>query len=116
MASITVQGKTWKLALTMGVLEDLEESGANLQELLQEIQQGRTGPLNYLTLCMIRGAAEHPEQIPADLVRKFPPSARADMLIACGEAFADGMRSELAEDSVRDPVLEELEKKEGPDA
>ena len=116
MASITVNGRTWKLAFNMGVWEDLEESGVNPQELLQEIQQGKTGALNYLTLCMIRGAAEHPEQIPADLVRKFPPSARADMMMACVEAFTEGMRIEGSDDAVRDPTLEEIEKKEAPDA
>lgn len=117
-AMLTIGDEDRKLVFSMGVLADMEDAGYNPQKLVEEITSGgNTGQLLYLTwLLLAAGRTADQREISLDELRQLPPYTRMKLIAACLEAVREGFVIEATEDEVRDPVLEELEKKRDPDA
>lgn len=117
-AEIKIGGEKRRLLMTMGAMADLEEAGYNVREMLDDITSGgKTAPLIFLTWVLLREGAEPGQrEIDLDELRKLPPKQRLTLMLACVAAMRDGFQMESGNDDTRDPVLEEIEKKDGPDA
>ena len=117
-AEIEIGGEKRRLLMTMGAMADLEEAGYNVREMLDDITSGgKTGPLLFLTWVLLREGAE-PGQREIDLeeLRRLPPRQRMGLMLGCVAAMREGFQMESGSEGTRDPVLEEIEKKDGPDA
>lgn len=117
-AEIEIGGEKRRLLMTMGAMADLEEAGYNVREMLDDITTGgKTGPLLFLTWVLLREGAE-PGQREIDLeeLRRLPPRQRMGLMLGCVAAMREGFQMESGNEGTRDPVLEEIEKKDGPDA
>lgn len=117
-AEIEIGGEKRRLLMTMGAMADLEDAGYNVREMLDDITTGgKTGPLLFLTWVLLREGAE-PGQREIDLeeLRRLPPRQRTGLMLGCVAAMRDGFQMESSNEGTRDPVLEEIEKKDGPDA
>jgi len=116
---IELFGEKRRMLMTMGVLADLEEGGyADVRGLLDEITAGgKTAPLLYLAWVLLREGAEPGQKdISIDDLRRLPPVMRVPLVLACVAAMREGFRMESGNEGTRDPVLEEIEKKDEPDA
>lgn len=113
-AMLKIGDEERKLEYSVGVLADLEDAGYDPQKMMEDITTGgKTGPLLYLLwLLLAEGRKDGQREISFDEVRHLPPYRRSEMIIACVEATKAGFVMETSDDDeVRDPVLEEIEKK-----
>lgn len=117
-AMLTIKGEERKLVFDMGVLADVEEAGYNAQELVEGITKaGSTGQMLYLAWLMLAAGKEQDQRdIDLDELRRLPPYMRMEILAAVLEGVREGFVMESSSDEVRDPVLEEIEKKRDQDA
>ena len=115
---IEIGGENRRMVFTLGTLADLEEGGYEPGKIVQDIANGgQTAPLLYLSWLMLReGAAAGQKDITIDDLRRQPPRFRLPLMAACLEAVREGFEMESKDEGTRDPVLEEIEKKDGPDA
>lgn len=115
---ISIGGETRKLQMTMGALADLEDAGYEIRQLLDDVTAGgKTGPLIYLAWTLLReGAEDGQREITIEELRKLSPRQKMPLAVACVAAVRDGFAMESSDDGVHDPVLEEIEKKDEPDA
>ena len=111
--TLTIGDEERRLEYSMGVLGDLEEAGYDPQQVMEDITTGgKTGPLLFLTWLLVNEGKEAGQrEISYDEIRHLPPYRRTDLIVACVMATRDGFAMETTTDEVRDPVLDELEKK-----
>lgn len=116
---VEICGEKRRLTMTMGALADLEEGGyGDVRALLDDITAcGKTAPLLYLAWVLLReGAEAGQKEISIDDLRRLPPKLRLPLVVACVAAMREGFQMESGNEGTRDPVLEEIEKKDEPDA
>jgi len=116
---IEIGGEKRRLEMTMGALADLEEGGySDVRGLLDDVTAGgKTAPLLYLAWVLLREGAEPGQKdISIDDLRRLPPRMRIPLVVACVAAMREGFQMESGNEGTRDPVLEEIEKKDEPDA
>lgn len=116
---VEIGGEKRRMIMTMGALADLEEGGyGDVRALLDDITAGgKTAPLLYLAWVLLReGAEAGQKEISIDDLRRLPPKLRLPLVVACVAAMREGFQMESGNEGTRDPVLEEIEKKDEPDA
>lgn len=120
MYSITVDGREIPLRYTMPELADMEEAIGTMDNFRDLILHGKRRIRNMVAAIRIMGnsALTHAGQ-EADLTDEWildhmaPGSLRTYQIAVLG-AFTDGWKMETSEDTVRDPTLEEIERKKEP--
>lgn len=115
---ITLSGETRDLRMTMGTLADIEDAGYEIRSMIDDVTAGKTTPLLYLLWAMLRsGARPGQREITIEELRdNLMPYQRMEIVTAVLNAVRIGFVMESNQDEVRDPVLEEIEKKDAPDA
>lgn len=114
---IELFGEMRQLRMTMGTLADIEDAGFEIRSMIDDVTAGKTTPLLYLTWAMLRSGAQpgQKEITMEDLRDNLMPYQRVEIMTAVLDAVRKGFVMESNRDEVRDPVLEEIEKKETPD-
>lgn len=114
---IEICGETRDLKMTMGTLADIEDGGYEIRSMIDDVTAGKTSPLLYLLWAMLRsGAKPGQREISMEELRdNLQPYQRMEILTAVLTAVRIGFVMESTQDEIRDPVLEEIEKKETPD-
>ena len=122
MAKLTIDGVTAELVFDMASWEAMEEQVCLLSEFDEKLKgRGRLKTLREITAIFAAEGARlgKGEKMPAEWIREHMKPAEVGKVNAAVDlAIADGLRMETkkGEDAVVDPILEELEKKEGKDA
>ena len=116
--TITMLGEARDLKMTMGTLADIEDAGYEIRSMIDDVTAGKTTPLLYLLWAMLRsGARPGQREITIEELRdNLMPYQRMEIVTAVLNAVRIGFVMESNQDEVRDPVLEEIEKKDAPDA
>lgn len=118
--TVTIGGREIPLHYTMRELADMEEAIGTMDGFKELILQGQKRIRNMATSIRIMGnAGLRQDNRLADLTDEWvldhmEPAKLQGYQIAVLGAFTDGFRMETEEDKVRDPVLEELERKKEP--
>lgn len=117
MEQIEVGGRIIPLRYTMRELADMEEAIGTMDQFRDLILEGKRRVRNMAAAVRIMGnsALAQEGQI-ADLTEDWlldhlEPQRLRYYQIAVLSAFTDGWKMETQEDAVRDPVLEEIERK-----
>ena len=115
---IELFGETRQLRMTMGTLADIEDAGFEIRSMIDDVTAGKTTPLLFMLWAMLRSGAQpgQKEITMEDLRDNLMPYQRVEIMTAVLDAVRRGFVMESNRDEVRDPVLEEIEKKETPDA
>lgn len=118
ICTITMLGEARDLKMTMGTLADIEDAGYEIRSMIDDVTAGKTTPLLYLLWAMLRsGARPGQREITIEELRdNLMPYQRMEIVTAVLNAVRIGFVMESNQDEVRDPVLEEIEKKDTPDA
>lgn len=118
ICTITMLGEARDLKMTMGTLADIEDAGYEIRSMIDDVTAGKTTPLLYLLWAMLRsGARPGQREITIEELRdNLMPYQRMEIVTAVLNAVRIGFVMESNQDEVRDPVLEEIEKKDAPDA
>lgn len=117
--SLQIAGREIPLRFSMRELADIEEAIGTADKLKELILQGRRRLRNLVSTIRIMGNsglrhAGQPEDLTDEwLLDHMDPAMITGYQIAVLGAFTDGFHMETEEDTVRDPVLEEIEKKKG---
>lgn len=115
---IELFGETRDLRMTMGTLADIEDAGYEIRSMIDDVTSGKTAPLLFMLWAMLRsGAKPGQKEITIEELRdNLMPYQRVEIMTAVLDAVRKGFVMESNKDEIRDPVLEEIEKKETPDA
>lgn len=118
--SLTIGGREIPLRYTMLELADMEEAIGTMDNFRDLILQGKKRLRNMAAAIRIMGNSglEH-EGKTADLTEDWllnnmdPGKLKSYQITVLG-VFTDGFEMETGKDTVRDPVLEEIERKKEP--
>jgi len=115
---IELFGEMRQLRMTMGALADIEDAGFEIRSMIDDVTAGKTTPLLFMLWAMLRSGAQpgQKEITMEDLRDNLMPYQRVEIMTAVLDAVRRGFVMESNQDEVRDPVLEEIEKKSAPDA
>lgn len=118
--TVTIGGKEIPLHYTMRELADMEEAIGTMDGFKELILQGRQRIRNMAAAIRIMGNAGLKQanrlgDLTDDwLLDHMEPAKMQGYQIAVLGAFTEGFRMETEEGRVRDPVLEEIERKKEP--
>lgn len=120
MYSITVDEREIPLRYTMPELADMEEAIGTMDNFRDLILKGKRRIRNMVAAIRIMGnsglahAGQEADLTDEWLLEHMAPGNLRTYQIAVLGAFTDGWKMETSEDTVRDPTLEEIERKKEP--
>lgn len=118
--SLTIGGREIPLRYTMLELADMEEAIGTMDNFRDLILQGKKRLRNMATAIRIMGNsglehAGHTADLTEDwLLNNMDPAKLKSYQITVLGVFTNGFEMETGKDTVRDPVLEEIERKKEP--
>lgn len=120
MTTITINGKSYELAMTIHAMEDIEEEFGDLKSALEKFRQGNRNVRIIKAMFRIlanagRYAAGKPEDVTGDEVNNLTLAGLNSLALKIREAMDASMHAEtvaggLADDEEADVYAEEMEK------